>query len=602
MPTLHPSTASTAEAFEQRGTRSAVWFDADEALLSPLRRCTPFLDWQAEAQGSFSISGVAWLRATCCGFVLGNDTLDCDPATCSPHPEEVGTIMMVHFENGLTPGACKTLGEWLERLHLSTTTLLKGEHADSLKVICEGGLFQHEALTEAESNDLPGWMGKLTHNLLCDERQIPVAHNLFYALVDGATWSKVTRLAPAGRYQQGMRMVRSLLAEYVPAVKNGLVEQHSFSAAKYVGRFLRDLPTLWQDGDTGGGSEGITDMMPAMTVVDDWLSEKAIMLYGQPEQVRRLIAQRFADIISMRRVVVCTVPGARQGAGEPGAQLGDEQAEGAAQPGWTFTYRFPYTQQFFATASLSERSETLHMHFSRLASETSAQALTIEAQLSAVESLLRRHAVELSKVVHQDKDLQDLVEVALLQERESMSLLTQGTAQAGTGTLASSTGAGEGAYNASVTRSVEACLRETCFAEHGDRIVFLKGDEMDPMWQLKVCMEAVVPDATFTLDAERGQLWGQMDEGRHSLLTQMLYGERKLTAKHHEACAILMEVRSQREKMISLFCLHEDDMGEGDDSVERKRFMLPERFFKASPSYHSHLVNVVSHAADDTSQ
>jgi len=96
-----------------------------------------------------------------------------------------------------------------------------------------------------------------------------------------------------------------------------------------VGRFLRDLPTLWQDGDTGGGSEGITDMMPAMTVVDDWLSEKAIMLYGQPEQVRRLIAQRFADIISMRRVVVCTVPGARQGAGEPGAQLGDEQAEQA---------------------------------------------------------------------------------------------------------------------------------------------------------------------------------------------------------------------------------------------------------------------------------
>ena len=142
----------------------------------------------------------------------------------------------------------------------------------------------------------------------------------------------------------------------------------------------------------------------------------------------------------------------------------------------------------------------------------------------------------------------------------------------------------DGSYPASSINLVSSAIRDGALLTHADRILGIKGDEDNPLWELLAIRDIVLRDGSD--DDMHGPLV------KHPLVTQLLWNKRKLTAQHHPACPVIISLRERRNAFVSRYVMYGFDLGEDSTlGLDLKHFMLPDVFFKHFWNGDLHLIH-----------
>ena len=559
-------------AFAARGERHAVIIPLDHAFRSLVTQVAPFLRLREEGENNGSLALSDLQRLACKSYRFARDVTSSDPALSSPRAEMLANIILMSYEHGCPRTVCRSMEEFHAVQLAHTNELLQGTHVDTFTVT-EAMMYPHQISGGVELAQVPGWATHFTYGQLCDPQGIPVHLDEWFALVGGSSWCVDQRHNESARFQTALHEVRHLLAGFLPARRGThMLTESSTTAAAGVARFFDESKDwLWS------GLAPLPDQEARMSEVMAVMDTRSQLVYGTPEDIGRLIGPNF-DRVLRAKVMEAVAEQA-------------EASEGAeAQAAVQFVPRFKAVTMLF-TELPSDSVLPMRMHglFRRLVSVTKQTHLTARDlidQMETVNTLLKRHGNELIKAEYQGEMLQVLVEkVAAMEEASQLSntLAAHSGGNAGCAVQLHGNSGGslsDGGLPAATVKAVADYLRE----DHGilaqaTRVLFLKGEETDPMWKLKALLDLLVVQATlYFTDEDQIHKWTCMPEGRHPMLSQFVWSKRKMTGFKHEVCQVVQEVRMVRDDFLARLVFFGDDLGESCTVLKMTEFRFSEKF------------------------
>jgi hypothetical protein len=192
----------------------------------------------------------------------------------------------------------------------------------------------------------------------------------------------------------------------------------------------------------------------------------------------------------------------------------------------------------------SNDSATDFSHFCRLVGKE-ADCLAIGvSDLERGESMLREHRVLLS-----DPNLNtvDIVTAVLGGDARAATLLTAGPSTATSVEADKPSGSAVKGYTTQMLAMVEKEMRSPLFEAHALRIIDIQGDETDPLWQLKICADIMLPKLA----------GGYCDE--HPLIAQAFWTGRKFTKANHRVFPVITAAAVLRDSFVARYLIFGPD-------------------------------------------
>ena len=534
---------STQQEWDARDSRLPVSIPADDDTLLFIQNSLPFVDYMQqdpapEGPPTVLIPYDTLLRIGSHGYRFRDPRLrNAAALETSLLPASIFAMLARHLRDGF-PRDC-VFDNW-QLFHCAllehTLAMCQTDKAADYDLSFLD-IFMHQRCPVGEGAEWR-WLSYMSQEMCCDASDIPVFHDFVHSV--GRCFKHNDKVNAGGPFRTIWSSARALLVRYDTLLQMDAGAMDSPTAAGVVMEFLRT--------STNHPALGSLDSGPSPHRILMKLKEQAELSHGQAHDKQRVFGNHFqrqlcSKKVSLQRLVE-----------------DEDEADPAAAPSYQFTavfhYEYPCVFQHFAGIPDSFES------FLKLSEVAGAVFHGSPTSLYLVDQLLLHHATTLSAPEH--IALAPADKVSLIRRRiEAAKALPSLMAPSNTG---GSTGAAVVSYNKAALELVQQATLEPSFAIHAARVAAIQRDETDAMWMFKVLLDILV---------YRTHVEGH---DRHPVLSQMVWGQRKLSSQVHAIFPTLVRVREIRDHFLVRYVYFGDCMGV-EGAWHMRIFLLAPKFF-----------------------